>query len=329
MKVLAIAAGTKLNGKTKISINTSRQIQSLKESGIDIQPSYLYSRISPKKIIKSIQTLKSEISKFQPDCIHAFYGSMVSFIATKAAGKRPLVVSYCGDDLLGTPNDGLSWRIREKLTRTLSLSSGRKASHIITKSNNLKTALPKTLHQKVSIIPNGVDTEFFQSKTKRYCRQQLGWNSAPVIFFNASSGGNSNVKNIRLANETINLLKKKSPDARLEVVSNSPPEEIMLKINASDCILVTSLHEGSPNIVKEAMACNRPIVSVPCGDVRERILNANKGGVYPYDPVRLSEAIFSVLNNPIPFNGREEVFRQGLDKAQIALKIKKVYQEVI
>jgi teichuronic acid biosynthesis glycosyltransferase TuaC len=38
-------------------------------------------------------------------------------------------------------------------------------------------------------------------------------------------------------------------------------EQVPIWLNASDVLLVTSHHEGSPTIVKEALACNLPIVS--------------------------------------------------------------------
>jgi teichuronic acid biosynthesis glycosyltransferase TuaC len=42
-------------------------------------------------------------------------------------------------------------------------------------------------------------------------------------------------------------------------------------LNAADLLLLTSLTEGSPQVIKEAMACNCPIVATDVGDIREII----------------------------------------------------------
>ena len=58
---------------------------------------------------------------------------------------------------------------------------------------------------------------------------------------------------------------------RLELISGKTHSEINEMLNAANCLLLTSLHEGSPNIVKESMACNLPVVTVNCGDVAIRL----------------------------------------------------------
>ena len=89
------------------------------------------------------------------------------------------------------------------------------------------------------------------------CRAKLGWASdTRVILFNGSHGGNEAVKNFPLAKATFKLVREVIPKVRLHIMSNSSSDDVRLMLNAADCLLVTSLQEGSPNIVKEAMACS-------------------------------------------------------------------------
>ena len=126
-------------------------------------------------------------------------------------------------------------------------------------------------------------------------------------------GSGQVVKNRPLAENVITQLQTSQADIRMEVISTCSREEVALRMNASDCLLVTSLHEGSPDLVKEAMACNLPVVSVPCGDVPERLRDVKPGGVCSYDAPSLAKMIETVLQTGLRSNGREQLFLQGLD----------------
>src|SRR5262245_15872230 len=111
------------------------------------------------------------------------------------------------------------------------------------------------------------------------------------------------------------------------MISNVSSSDVRLMMNAADCLLVTSLHEGSPNIVKEAMACNLPVVSVPCGDVVERLQMTYPGGVAPYDVKTLAEKIDEVLKAGRRSNGRERLIEQGLTTPNVAKSLIQIYAD--
>ena len=69
-------------------------------------------------------------------------------------------------------------------------------------------------------------------------------------------------------------------------------------MNAADAVLLTSLHEGSPNAVKEAMACDVPVVAVDVGDVRERIGDADGCYVAAATPEALADKLLLVVGRP-------------------------------
>jgi glycosyltransferase involved in cell wall biosynthesis len=82
------------------------------------------------------------------------------------------------------------------------------------------------------------------------------------------------IKRYTLAKEAVALLKSRF-DVELVVVFRAPHEQMPLYMNACDVLILTSAHEGSPTVVKEALACNLPIVSVDVGDIRSQIERIN------------------------------------------------------
>jgi glycosyltransferase involved in cell wall biosynthesis len=179
------------------------------------------------------------------------------------------------------------------------------------------------------VLPNGVDLSWFRPLDKCEARFRLGWpREAPVILFNSSTSGNQSVKNISLARASVDLLSRSFPHATLQLMSGAGQDEVLWMLNAADCLLVTSLHEGSPNIVKEAMACNLPVVSVPCGDVAERLKDTYPGKTCPYDHSALAQAMAEVLIAGGRSNGRAQLILQGLSAAAVAARLTKIYFSV-
>src|SRR5690606_2964302 len=150
----------------------------------------------------------------------------------------------------------------------ISSVAARRADATIVKSRNLCEALPSELQNRAFIVPNGVDTDYFAPMNREECRGLLGWPpDARIVLFNAAHGMPSVRKNAALARDVLERIRTHASDVILKTMSRNPVHEVRAMLNAADCLLVTSIHEGSPNIVKEAMACNLPVVSVDCGDV--------------------------------------------------------------
>ena len=328
--VLFVASGNPKNGIPETSSFVKSQVASVRQAGWKVFLSIVDDRTSVGGIIRNLRRIRQEVARENPGIIHAQYGSVTAALAYWAKGNLPFVVSFCGDDLLGTPNPGIKSRIRERCARAIGLVAACGARTIIVKSPNLIDPLPVRLRRKAVVLPNGVDISWFKPMDKLEARARLGWRSeAAVVLFNASNSDNQNVKNFSLARTTVDLLRKAVPHATLQLMSDAGPEKVLWVLNAADCLLVTSLHEGSPNIVKEAMACGLPIVSVPCGDVAERLKGTDPGSICPYDARSLAEAIAEVLNAGCHrSNGREQLMAQGLSSTAVAERLAKRYSSV-
>jgi teichuronic acid biosynthesis glycosyltransferase TuaC len=321
--------GNRTDGVWEIPTFVKTQVESLRSAGWEVLMGIVDDRTSVHGILRNVRKLWKQVSRAAPGLVHAQYGSVTAEVANLVRGSLPLVVSFCGDDLLGTPSPGLVWRVRERFARVISLWAARRAAAIIVKSNNLLQTLPAGLRDKTVVLPNGVDTSWFRPMPRHECRARLGWNrESKVVLFNASRNEDRDRKNPALARATIELLARSVPDVSLHMLSNSSHEEVWLAMNAADCLLVTSLHEGSPNIVKEAMACNLPVVSVPCGDVVERLSRTRPGAIRSYDAAALAGAIREVLGAGCRSNGRDQLIAQGLTTSDVAERLIQIYRHV-
>jgi glycosyltransferase involved in cell wall biosynthesis len=135
------------------------------------------------------------------------------------------------------------------------------------------------------------------------------------------------VKGFDLAEAAMAIVARSVP-AKISIVSGEPPEKMPYHYNAADLLLLTSHSEGSPNAVKEAMACNLPVVATPVGDIRERISGARWCHIVERSPRHVAEAILSVLASPDPrSDGRERI--APLEGSAVARRIVAIYGSVL
>ena len=166
MKVLILQNGELVDNKFKYSITTRRQYQSLKELGLNIDILILKTGFSLKTIIYNIKQIRYKFSESKPDIIHAHYGSFVSFMCLfiKVYFKVGFVISFCGSDLISSPNLRLKYFIKSKISLLLSIISYYFADEVICKNDNLRKKLikfPFIKHNKINVVPNGINTHLF------------------------------------------------------------------------------------------------------------------------------------------------------------------------
>lgn len=329
LRILITADAARTTSGVEVPHVYATQIEYLERMGNRIHLFGVDDRTSPRGILRNIGELRRAANTFKPDLIVAYYGSMVAAISLMAAGRIPLVVTFRGSDLQGTSNPGWKWMLRDWLGRRLSLWAAARARRIIVNGNGLLAELPEHLRDKAHNVPNGVDTEVFVPNSQNQGHSTGRSLNEKLILFNAGVGSGQVVKNRPLAEAVLSLVKEYVPAARLEVISSNSRQEVATRMNASDCLLITSLHEGSPDLVKEAMACNLPVVSVPCGDVPERLRGVQMCSIQPYDPEALAKAVVEVLQSGQRSDGREQLFLQGLDIPSVTKCILSIYRMAV
>jgi teichuronic acid biosynthesis glycosyltransferase TuaC len=305
--------------RVKDVVNAVTQMESLKKAGVDIDYVFLTERRSLSKLWRAGLRLREFVRKRRFDLVHVLWGSSAGFMVS-CASPVPTIVSFCGSDLLGNYNQTGAKTMSGRISLYLSQLAALLSKRVITKSAHMKESLWSVSQKKCSVIPNGVDLDTFFPIDKLQARHELQWHPTEkvILFFH---GSGDYVKNRPLAEQAFQIVREKLEGCRLEVVVDVPYSRLNLYYNAADLMLLASYHEGSNNSVKEAMACNLPIVSTDCGDTRERLEGVTPSAVVgQFDTRLLAEKSFEILRRGARSNAREKVQAISLDNvAQLVI----------
>jgi glycosyltransferase involved in cell wall biosynthesis len=296
-----------------------RQIRSLRQAGVDVHVFDLGRGHAPHRLAKKLIALRRTARELQPDVVHGRYGGLPGAFAVLAG--RPSVITFGGGDLLLT---GAKRRAYSRLAIAVSNLSALGASHLVCVSRELRDAL-WWQHRKTSVIPDGVDAELFVPGDQTRARAELGWPAGGRVVI-ADVARDPDLKGRTIVEEVVARAASVLPGLRLEVLERITPDRMPRYMQAADALLCASAREGSPNIIKEALACNLPVVSTPVGDVLERLRGVHPSALAEREPAALAAALVRVLRVGGRSNGRASVTDLGLEA--IAKRVVEVYESV-
>ncbi len=285
----------------------TEQMEAIRKQGVDCE----YFGITGKGIagyLRQFPALMKAIRAFRPDLIHAHYG--LCGLLANFQRRIPVVTTYHGSDI----NDFKAFKLSKKAIR-------RSRFNIFVSQKNVDTAGPE---KDYALIPCGINLEDYPLVDKAEARKTMGMDPSKKYVLFAGAFDNR-VKNAPLAQEAMKLV----PDATLLELKGYSRAQVATLMQAVDAFVMTSFTEGSPQVIKEAMACGCPIVSVDVGDVKERI--GGIPGCYIAD--RDAEDIANKLREAMAFEGktlgRATVMDDGLSNVSIASRIISIYKTLV
>lgn len=306
MRILVVAS----YNKCRFAPFIVEQAEALKKRGVEIE-CYGVEGNGVCGYLKNLPVLKRKIKMFHPDVIHAHYG--LSGLFANLQRHIPVVTTYHGSDI----NE-------RKVLPFSKLAMRLSAWNVFVSRKTLEIARPK---KKFSLLPCGIDLSEIQLTPRKEARQKMNLSNEKkyVLFAGAFDNG---VKNALLAQKTVEKLH--DTDVILLELKGYSRDEVSLLMCASDAFLMTSLSEGSPQVIKEAMACGCPIVSVDVGDVRERLEGVN--GCFVATTCDVQE-LAAILRKAISFegktHGRERVIADGLDNQTMTRQLIGIYERIV
>ena len=307
MKVLFVASGNKSVGK--VSAFVQSQFDSLQEEGLQM---VMFPVVGHgwKGYAKNLRSLRRLIKTEKPDVVHAHYSSCGYLASLASLGlKTKTVVSILG-----------SFPRKSRKLKLVRFCIDHVWDATIVKSERTKNQLDRDL----PVIPNGVNLDRFTIIDQEKAREIVGFEKGKkyVIFV---SDPERPEKQFNLAQAAVNQLNDRS--VQLVPVYNKTHDEVVNYMCAADVLIMTSISEGSPNVIKEALACNCPIVMTDVGD--GRWVTDGVEGTYvssSFSPVEIAGLLEKALIFQTRTKGREKVLGLGLASDQVAKRIIRIYR---
>ncbi|HKD74165.1 MAG TPA: glycosyltransferase family 4 protein [Ktedonobacterales bacterium] len=317
IRVLAITSAYPTPGSHKGAFLQS-EVEGLREQGIDVTVMHLQGRM--KYLSGAWRSFWSSIGN-RYDILHGHY-SFCGAVA-RAQVRLPTVITFWGSDVLRNP--ALPDTRASQFSRRISPRLARMADACIVPSQEMANALPGA---RMTIVPQGVNFKAFRPISQEEARHALGLNpdlNHRYVLFCANPA--LPVKGYPIAEAAVNLLRRQEIPVELLAVTGQPHDTVIQYMNACDVLALPSFWEGGPYVVKEAMACNLPIVATDVGDVA--IVTGNTQGCYIAErtPEDFADKLWRSLRGPRRTTGRQDIAH--LSRENATAHVIAVYDDVL
>jgi glycosyltransferase involved in cell wall biosynthesis len=298
------------------------QEESLRRAGVEVFPFYVRGHHF-SKYPRSTRPFREFVRTSKAHLVHSHfvYNAAVALCQLRV----PTVVSFLGGDVFVSQIASIGAPLRALATYALTQVVAGLSTQVIVKSDLMRERIWRKSH--VHVVPNGVDLSRFRPMSRDQARQALGLDpEATYVLF--PSNAERPEKDYGLASASFEIARSRVPDARLLLLDGIPRENVPLYLNAVDALLFTSKSEGSPNVIKEALACNLPIVSVDVADVAATVGDSRNCSVIRS---RSAEAIGEKLAEIILRGERSN----GVDRAKafdsdlVAQRLLQIYRRAL
>ena len=310
MRVLQITNNYPTKALPIFGVFVKEQIESLADLGILNDIFFINGREKGwLEYLKAIWRLRRKLSSSEYDVVHCHHAlSALVLILSGRAWDRSIVVSYQNDP---------SHELGLMCFRFIKLF----ASGVIMKNRS-----PLLGECRGHYLPNGVNTKLFVPMDRRACRKRIGLDSDKIYILFVSSNKLRQQKRYDIFVQTLECLRT-TYHLNVEelVISNVSRSEVPVYFAAVDLHLMCSDFEGSPNSVKECLACNIPVVSTNVGNVEELLSNVDGCYVSKSNvPEELAELVYKSLQKRCE-KGRDKLIRAGLSSDAVASRLQAIY----
>lgn len=318
MKILYVTNMYPVHDYPSFGIHVKEQIESIaKLKNIESDMIFIDGRYKKLNYIKSIFSIKKKLRHDHYDLIHVHYGiSGLFLLAFKP--KIPVIITLHGGELFSVKS-----KFNNFLQKYVTMRVLKHAKKVIVLNELTVSIVKRKFKGEIIKLPCGVNTDKFK---------EIHTSTDEVFIIGFPSSKNRIVKNYPLFKIITDKLKE-THNVKIIEFDNMSREEVNLNMNKLDLLLMTSFSEGSPQIVKEAMACNKPIISTLVGDVDDLLKNVeNCYTINTFKPEDFLVAIQKILNlssGDRKSNGRSKLISMGIDENSIANKLYNLYQSVI
>jgi teichuronic acid biosynthesis glycosyltransferase TuaC len=321
IRVLMVTSDWLWNSWGGPAVFIARQVEFLRREGVDVELFPFKGGRQTRNYAKAWWEVQRRLNSGSYDLVHAQFGQS----GLTALPKRlPLVVTFRGDDLEGIIGENGRYVPAGWVLRSVSRLVARQADAAIVVSEHMQRYLPSSV--RAHVLPSGIDLELFHPQSREEARRRLGLSGDQHLVLFVGNPALAR-KRFALAQSAVHLVNRTIP-TRLIAGWELPHQDIAALMSACDALVCTSMQEGSPNAVKEALACNLPVVSVKVGDVPLRLRGISGCELCPDDrPETIAAGLERVLRRGTRIDGRS-VMKQ-LDEGVLTRRLIDIYRSVL
>lgn len=328
MKILTITNMYPFAGERYYGSFVREHVEALRSEGVEVDVMFVNPRKGKLRYLTDLPRLARAMRRGSYDVLHAQH----SYCAVQTAGLRsvlridtPLLFTIHEGEAYSSSSVGRSKTLTKRLAycKRLKRLALELSDHVVTVDERLLAVLGYR-GSPYSVIAPAVDTELFRPLDRAECRRRLGLEPAQeILFFPASIARPE--KGADVLKAALTCLGR-----RVHVVYGGQIEraEMPVYMNAADVVVQTSHFEASPMVVKEAMACDTPVVSTDVGDVGALFGAAPGCFCADHDPPMIAAALRQALELTGPVGARERILASGLSPACVAGRYRELYHEM-
>jgi teichuronic acid biosynthesis glycosyltransferase TuaC len=286
-----------------------QQVKSLQQEGVEVDVLYVDGLTSKLNYLWGFPRLWAKLLTNHYDLIHAHY--VFSGIIARAQFKCPVVLTHHGSQVFQGWQAPVCRMVTPFMDRAIVMSLEMREKGRLSKAH---------------VIPCGIDFELFKPISQQQAREDLGLPPDKELVLYAGEYFRP-IKRFDIVQAAMELLHKKDDNTELVLVAKKPLHEVPKYMSACDVLMLVSDGEGSPMVIKEAMACNLPIVSVPAGDVPDVIGGTEGCYLCSQDPQDVADKLELALRRGKRTDGRQRIERMEI--GAISRRIVSLYEDVL
>lgn len=256
--------------------------------------------------IRSLWKIRKESRKY--DVVHIHFGGLyaLAIILFLIGVKTYKIITFHGTDI-----HAKSLKTTKSIVSRLKIYLNQKASFLSiclydkcgVVAKEMFAYIPQRLREnnkeKFFIQLLGVDYETFTIKDKRKAQDSLNLQHGHYVLFSDIS--NTTIKRRDIASD---IVKELGTPYQLLIMSGVKSDKVPDYINACDFVILTSDEEGSPNIIREALALNKPFFSVDVGDAAIQLQGLTNSSIISRNPQEAAKVILKYIKRPYIDNTR-------------------------
>jgi teichuronic acid biosynthesis glycosyltransferase TuaC len=320
MRILVLTAMYPTPARPEFGSFVRTQVRSLESAGADVEVMVIDGANRKLMYPRAVPRLRARLAQRRADVVHAHYS--YAGVVAMAQRSAPVVLTFHGDDLLGTRDARGRTEPWSRAVAAGGQMLGERVDGVIVQTEQMARRLRRP---DVHVLPHEVDLETFRPTPREEARRELGLRKdGRYVLFAASP--TIPVKNFSMARDAVSELRQDDPRVELVVCVHEPQPRLALYMSACDVLAFPSWQEGSPNVVKQAMACNLPIVATDVGDVRAVIGGTTGCHVVGFDTAQFASRLGDELLRRRRTEGRGAV--RHLSGERVARRLLEVYDGV-